>query len=80
MAAGKVDIELERRRIAQCVVRVVRVNPNPKCQVLEMSGFIYFEHKSGLNFQNPKYRKPEKPDPKFSGSPNAQTYAPAICS
>jgi len=37
-----------------------------------MSGFVYFEKISGSNFRNPKFKKPEKPDPKFSGSPNAQ--------
>ena len=50
----------------------VNPNPNPKCRVPEMSGFIYFEQISGWSFQNSKFKRPEKSDPKFSGNPNAQ--------
>jgi len=39
-----------------------------------MSGFCYFGQISGIDFQNPKFQIPEKPDPKFSGYPNAQPY------
>jgi hypothetical protein len=54
--------------------RVVQVNPNPnpKCRVPEISGFIYFEQISGWSFQNRKFKESKKPDLKISGSPNAQ--------
>jgi hypothetical protein len=39
-----------------------------------MSGSDYFGETSGCSFQNPKFQKPEKPDPKFSGNPNAHPY------
>jgi len=37
-----------------------------------MSDFIYFEQILGWSFQNPKFKKTEKSDPKISDSPNAQ--------
>jgi len=46
-------------------------NLNPNFRVPEMSGFYYSVQISGNNYQNPKFQKPEKPDPKFSGYPNA---------
>jgi hypothetical protein len=39
--------------------------------VPEMSGFYYSVQILGNNYQNPKFQKLEKPDPKFSGYPNA---------
>ena len=39
-----------------------------------MSVFYFFGQIMGINYQNPKFRKPEKSDPKFSGYPNGQTY------
>ena len=59
--------------------RVDRVNPNPNpnFRVPEFSGFEYFQRISGFSFQNPKFLKPEKPNPKFSGNPNAQPYPQA---
>jgi len=54
--------------------RVFRVypNPNPNFRVPELSGSSFFKQISGSNFENPKFLKPELPDPKFSGYPNAQ--------
>ena len=57
--------------------RVFRVypNPNPNFRVPELSGSSFFKQISGSNFENPKFLKPEIPDPKFSGYPNAQAYS-----
>ena len=41
--------------------------PEPK-----MSDFVYFELILGWSFQNPKFKKTEKSDPKILDSPNAQ--------
>jgi len=41
-----------------------------------LSGSSFFKQISGSNFENPKFLKPELPDPKFSGYPNAQAYPP----
>jgi hypothetical protein len=37
-----------------------------------LSGLRNFEEKSGVDIRNPNNKKPEKPDPKNSGNPNAQ--------
>ena len=64
------------RRSRLLLFRVFRVypNPNPNFRVPELSGSSFFKQISGSNFENPKFLKPELPDPKFSGYPNAQAY------
>jgi hypothetical protein len=61
---------------ANTIVRVVREypNPNPKFRVPEFSGIEKPVVISGIDYQNPKFLKPELPDPKISGNPNAHPY------
>jgi hypothetical protein len=46
-----------------------RINKYPNFQVP-----AYFGYTSGNGSQNPKFGKPELPDPIFSGNPNAEAY------
>jgi hypothetical protein len=54
--------------------RVFREYPNPKCRVPDLLGSIFLNLVSGSSFWNPNFLKPELPDPKFSGYPNAHPY------
>jgi hypothetical protein len=56
---------------ANPIVGVVREYPNPKFRVPEVSGIEKPVVISGIDSQNPKFKKPELPDPKISGNPNA---------
>jgi hypothetical protein len=56
---------------ADTIVRVVREYPNPKFRVPEFSGIAKPVVISGNDSWNPKFWKPELPDPKYSGNPNA---------
>ena len=53
----------------------MRNSGNPGKPEPEFSGSSFFKLISGSIFGNPKYPKPELPDPKFSGNPNAQPYS-----
>jgi hypothetical protein len=47
-------------------------DPDPIFRVPDLSGLTNFEETSGADTRNPNNQKPETPDPKNSGNPNAQ--------
>jgi hypothetical protein len=59
---------------ADIIVWVVREYPNPKFRVPEFSGIVKPVVISGIDSQNPNFKIPELPEPKFLGNPNAHPY------